>query len=318
MIDYTSLIMRGVWVCAIMVLASCGNTPAPSAQASVEPANHQSRAPRPGEITVHADRVTGTDDVARLQHLASGVGWEFSPNAQTTAELKRIGIKTIRCINVDPLVGVFGPDGKFVVGNPTRLLQHFETCRAVGAIPHICIAIGLPDYLRLTEEDLPAAQRGLMGNQMKTSAFGPTDWGKFRALYKALFKYVLVDQNFPNARFEVGNEPDIGCLFVPRPPKPANGSAAAYDAYLNIYRNVAQAAVEFERENPKHKVILGGPALAWAYTFKFGDFNWSERFIKDVAEQKLKCDFIGLHVYGNISSSMASIRPNPIRLSPRC
>ncbi len=239
------------------------------------------------QIIINASVKKGNNDVVRLKYLASGVGWEFSPNPKTTAELKRVGIKSIRCINIETLPGKFMPDGSFSIGQPTRLLAHFGTCRNIGAIPHICLATALPP-------DLSSKDAG--------GSYGPTDWVRYRNYYKAFFKYVLIDQGFPQARFEVGNEPDIGGIFTLKGAKPANGSAAAYDAYFNMYRNIAQAATEFEKENPGSNVYLGGPALAWAYTFKFGSFNWSERFIKDVSEQKIKCDFIGLHYYGNMSS----------------
>ena len=113
---------------------------------------------------------------------------------------------------------------------------------------------------------------------------------------------MLITKGFAGAEFEVGNEPDIGGAVARRPPKPANGSAALYQAYFEWYRNVAQAAVEFERQHPPHKIRLGGPALAWAFTFKYGDFNWATRFLRDCGQQKIKLDFIGLHYYGNISS----------------
>jgi hypothetical protein len=86
--------------------------------------------------------VTGKDDLAQLKHLASGTGWEFEPNADTAAGLKAVGMKTIRCINVDPLPGQFAADGSFQVGQPDRLLAHLKTCRDVGAKLHIIIATG--------------------------------------------------------------------------------------------------------------------------------------------------------------------------------
>lgn len=246
--------------------------------------------------------VTGEDDVARLKALASGIGWEFSLNADVVDALKHLRMKWIRCINVDPLPGHFTDSGGFVVGEPKRLLAHLETCRAIGASPHIIIGQGLHPALRLSEADLSDAERGLMGNQASKVTFGPTDWGKFRAYCRAYFQYVLIEQKFPAAVFEVGNEPDIGGTICPRPPKPANGSAALYDAYFNWYKNIAQAAREFEAMNPGQKVTLGGPALAWAYTFRYGSFNWGDRFVRDCAEQKIKLDFIGVHYYGNASS----------------
>ena len=87
--------------------------------------------------------VTGDDDIARLKHLASGVGWDFSPTSATTQRLKQIGIKIIRCINVD-LPGHFTDDGHFVVKEPNRLLASLATCRELKARPHIIIAQGVP------------------------------------------------------------------------------------------------------------------------------------------------------------------------------
>src|SRR3990172_6030655 len=73
--------------------------------------------------------VTGQDDVQQLKRLAAGVGWEFEPNAATTSGLKKIGIKTIRCIIADPLPGHFNKEGEFIiVGKPDRLLDQLATC----------------------------------------------------------------------------------------------------------------------------------------------------------------------------------------------
>ncbi|MFZ2657764.1 MAG: glycosyl hydrolase [Victivallales bacterium] len=246
--------------------------------------------------------VTGKDDVQQLKHLASGIGWEFEPNADTAAGLKKIGVKTIRCINVDPLPGSFNKEGKFVVGKPDRLLSHLATCRDVGANPHIIIATGMLPELRLGVEDIPESQRGLFGNQTSKTVFGPKDWGKFQKYCMSYFEYILIDQKFPDARFEVANEPDIGGAIHPFPPKPAMGSRALYEGYFNLYKNVSLAATQFEKDHPGIHVTLGGPAIAWAFTFKFGDFNWAERFLRDCGEQKLKLDFLGVHYYGNISS----------------
>ena len=244
--------------------------------------------------------VTGKDDLRQLQHLASGVGWEFEPNADTAAALKKIGVRTLRCINVDPLPGQFDEKGHFSVGQPDRLLAHFNTCREVGATPHIVIATGLHPDLLLTANDVKD-RPSLMG-MVPSGIYGPKDWTKFQNYCAAYFEYVLVAQHFPNAEFEVANEPDIGGSFSPVPPKPGNGSQALYEAYFNLYRNVALAAQAFEGDHPGLRVRLGGPAIAWAFTFKYGDFNWTERFLRDCGAGKVKLDFIGVHFYGNISS----------------
>lgn len=250
--------------------------------------------------------VTGKSDVQQLKHLASGVGWDFGANAATTAGLKELGIKTVRCINVG-LPGHFDKSGKYRVDEKarTRIFYNLATCREIGASPHICIANAsdLEDELRVTAKNIPDSpqKKEFMGN-VTADIYGPSNWEKFQNWCEAYFEYVIITQKFPDARFEVGNEPDIGGSFVPFPPKPARGSAALYDAYFKLYQNVAEAAGRFEKNHPGVKVKLGGPALAWAFTFKFGDFNWSERFLRDCSEKKVKLDFIGLHSYGNLCS----------------
>lgn len=97
--------------------------------------------------------LNGGDDLARLQHLASGV--EFEPDATTTAGLVRLGIRTIRCINVDPLEGAFAADGSFAVAEPAtgKLLSACMPTSTPagrwGASPHIILGTSLPPELRV-------------------------------------------------------------------------------------------------------------------------------------------------------------------------
>ncbi len=252
--------------------------------------------------------VTGGDDLQQLKRLTAGVGHEFEPNSDTDAALKRIGIKTIRCINVDPLDGKFDTKGNFIVGkgdDSNRYVQyldsHLKTCRQVGANPHVIIATGLHPDLRLKEADVKDKGESIMG-MVHSAPYGPTDWQKFRNYCESYFEYVMITNGFQNAEFEVANEPDGGGVIYPYPPMPAAGSRALYEAYFNLYKNVAMAAESFEQKHPGTKVRLGGPAITWAFTFKFGDFNWIERFIRDCGEQNVKLDFIGLHFYGNLCS----------------
>ncbi len=245
--------------------------------------------------------VTGGDDLQQLKHLASGVGWEFEPNADTDAALQRVGIKTIRCINVDPLGGKFDEKGNFIVGTNDKLDAHLRLCRKIGANPHVIIAVTLHPDLALKAEDVKDKSESIMG-LVSSATLGPTNWPKFRNYIEACFEYVMVTNGFKDAEFEVSNEPDTGGKVYPYPPLPAPGSRALYEAYFNLYKNIAMAAESFEVKHQGTNLRLGGPALAWAFTYKFGDFNWAERFIRDCGEQKVKLDFVGLHYYGNISS----------------
>lgn len=241
------------------------------------------------------------DDLAQLKKLTLGVGWEFSPNAETAARLKELGIRKIRCINVDLLPGSFDAKGNYVVDRTkaSRLDAHLATCRALGAVPHIIIGQRLPK--ELAKEVRADSDEGRVLGLKRNLTAGPTDYGKYRNYQLAFLEHVLVTLGCRNAEFEAFNEPDIGGIPFPGKKPPARGSAEAYGAMLRLYREISAAAREFERRHPDIPFKLGGPALAWAFTFRFGSFNWGEHFIQDAAREKLKCDFIGIHFYGNIS-----------------
>ena len=135
--------------------------------------------------------VSGKDDVRQLKRLAAGVGWDFEVNAETTARLKALGMRTIRCINVDPLPGSFDAEGEYHIKAPEgcnyvdRLKSHLATCRAIGANPHIIIGQSIIPELRLTAQDLPESKRGLLGNPNSRAVFGPKDWDKFQRYIEA-------------------------------------------------------------------------------------------------------------------------------------
>ncbi|MCC6445162.1 MAG: hypothetical protein IT210_17095 [Armatimonadetes bacterium] len=245
---------------------------------------------------------SGTDDLAKLKKLASGVGWEFAPNRDTARALKALGMRYIRCINVDLLPGGFDPGGRFILSeSPGRLDAHLEACQEVGANPHIVFGMSVPEPLRVSNEEVHK-RLGVLGQQPGPYVYWNGDWARFKAHCKAYFDYVLVKKRFPKARFEVGNEPDIDGQFPRLPgPKMGMGSDALYRSYFEVYRHAAEAADEYEKKTGL-KVSLGGPALAWAFSFKFGDFNWIEWFLKDCAARKVRLDFIGIHFYGNIAS----------------
>jgi len=258
------------------------------------------------QVTISKDREYNGkyDSLSHFKKLAGAVGWEFSPNAETTAELNRFNVKTIRCINVDSVTGIFEPDGTFrITGGTERLDQNLNTCKELGAVPHIIFGQGVPRELQATAREVEE-RVSVLGQQEGQVVYFNGDWEKMRAYWRALYKYILVDQGFLNARFEIGNEPDIGGVFVRRltPGKTPPGSAGLYGLYYETYTNVVKAAEEFESAYPGLRVVIGGPAIAWAYTLKYGDFKWLDRFLKDASKDKLRVDFIGVHYYGNVSS----------------
>jgi predicted negative regulator of RcsB-dependent stress response/beta-xylosidase len=259
------------------------------------------------QIEVFADKkynVTEVDDIKQLKKLAHSVGWEFSPNKITDTYLKDMGINRIRCINIDRLPGEFDKDGKFIIDEhmTTRLNNHLRVCSEIKAIPHLVIGPYMPEALS-KHVQIKEVREGIMGNVgISGRIYGPTDYTLYRNYFTAFFEYIIIKKGFKNAVFEAFNEPDIGGGFVyENPGVPRMGSKEAYENVFKNYKVIAEAATNFEKHHPNLKITLGGPALAWAYTFKFGSFNWGNRFVEDCAKNNVKLDFIGVHYYGNIS-----------------
>ena len=266
--------------------------------------------------------VTGGNDIQRLQRLASGVNWDFDPDAATNAGLKRIGIKVIHLGNVD-IAGQFTPQGQFVIGpsgqhfKPWQLQRYAVTqgqqdrlraglaaCRAVGANPFVLIAQDIPPQLCLPLRHIPLSQRSHVG------AFGPINWRWYRHYCQALFKYVMIDHGFTRAEFNVGGEPDgDGVCFYPQPPMPGPGSRLRYEAYFKEYEEVARAASVFEQKHPHLHLGLGGPYIT-VFTFAYGPFNWAVRFLRDCGRQKLQLNFLTWDFYGNQASLAGQYKAN--------
>lgn len=260
------------------------------------------------EIEVSASEEFNTTkkcDITQLKKLALSSGWDFSPDRITEIYFKDLGINRIRGINIDKFPGEFDKNGNFRIhegGMTTRLDAHLNTIARLNVIPHLVIGPHMPDELS-KHTNQTSFREGIMGNVgISGRKYGPTDYDLYRNYYVAVFEYILVKKGFENAVFETFNEPDIGGGFIySKPGVPPRGSKEAYDNLLKNYRTIAEAAEIFEMRHPGKKIVLGGPALAWAYTFKFGAFNWANRFIEDCTKQKIKLDFIGIHFYGNIS-----------------
>lgn len=274
-----------------------------------------SGAPQARTLTIEAgaaQNLYGKDDIAQFKRLATGVGADFAQSEATQERLRRIGTPWLRMINVDfGLPGRYESDGKFVLDPSVgaqqshwfRVVDGLALCKAVGANPHYVIGIYPPKELHVEGGGELADGKNTLGLNPRV-AYWNGDWAKMRSYWKAIFEWVMVKEGFKTARFEVGNEPDtLGQFLATTDITMAvqQGSRKAYDAYFELYRNAYQAAREFEKEHPEVQLEIGGPALAWPYTFIAGELNWADQFIKDSAEKNVKPDFLGIHFYGNIS-----------------
>ncbi len=252
----------------------------------------------------------GHSGIERLKVLAAGVNWDFQPDALTNAGLKKIGIKSMRLSNSDPVMAAhFAGQGQcrlrlaaFRSGQARRLAAGLATCRAVGASPNIVLGLIAPKQLWLPSSGASPGRRAEVIKSGSQWMYGPTNWRLYREYCRAFFKYVVIERKFPHAQFTVGNEPESGSGFLyPNWSRPAAGSRAAYEGYFKLYEEVARAAQSFEKKHPGRHVALG-TGFVWAFTFRFGAFNWTERFLQDCGARELPLAFLGFHFYGNEAS----------------
>jgi hypothetical protein len=240
-----------------------------------------SAAAKPRQIQVFSSQVIG--NASHLHTLLETVGYEFKPVPELAPKLRDIGIKRLRLINVDH------GENTLVAGRlqAPRLDKQLQWCRLIGADPHVIIGQGIPRWLSSHENN---------------PKFGPKDWNAYENYLKLIFQHVILDQGFPNATWEVANEPDMQDAPVPTYPRaPKRGNEQDYQAYLNLYRHIDKVAREFEATHAGIKIIRGGPACN-LFSFKHGDFNWYERFLKDTAAAGIRPSFVSFHYYGNNSS----------------
>lgn len=176
--------------------------------------------------------------------------------------------------------------------NFSSLLPGLQDCRKYHLSPHIIV--GQRSQIALA-------------NQKEGGVYGVSDWSLYEEYAYAFLKFVMIDQGFSQADFEVANEPDINGASWLLPVKLPSGAPAMYQAYFHLYRAWSAAAARLALEHPELKLRIGGPTIG-PFTFAFGKFNWSGQFIRDVAAQKLRLDFLSFHFYGN-TESLAGLPP---------
>lgn len=228
--------------------------------------------------------VSGQDDLRLIRRYFQGASWELPISSETWQQLRPLGISKIRLINVESGSAVqFEAGKKGPQFNFSSLLPGLQDCRNYGLRPHIIVGQG-PQIALVIQED--------------GSSYGVSDWSRYEEYAYAFLKFVMVEQGFSQADFEVANEPDINGASWLTPEKLPMGAQAMYEAYFQLYRAWATAADQLIREHPELKLRIGGPSIT-PHTFSFGKFNWAEHFAKDVAAQKLRLDFFSYHFYGN-------------------
>jgi len=229
---------------------------------------------------------SGQDDLLLLRGYYRGASWEWPLDEPTWRKIGRLGFDRLRLINVDRsevLRDESAPGGlRFVPSK--RLSRALADCRRYRLKPHIIVGQSQP-VIRTV-------------NARGQSRSVGTEDAAYLDYANAFLQHVALEEGVTVFDLEVGNEPDISAApDHPKEPLPF-GSRERYQAYITMYDSWARACDQLTTAHPELRVRLGGPAVS-SYSFAFGELNWVEQFLHDVADRRLRLDFVSMHFYGN-------------------
>ena len=118
----------------------------------------------------------------------------------------------------------------------------------------------------------------------------PWDLKAFKELVKSVMRYLSCNKRY-NIWYELWSAPDLESFFLGR-----------QQEYFNLYRVVAEAAKELEKETKVH-IPLGGPSVSWWFQNLEGNTIFTPEesliyeFIKFCYHYHLPLDFITWHGY---------------------
>lgn len=242
--------------------------------------------------------VSGHNDIALIRRYYHGASWETPIAPETWDRLKPLGIDDVRLINVersestrrDSVSGALSFDF-------SNLAFGLADCKEYGLVPHIVVG-------QRPQEALASGQAN--------APYGVFNTQEYEEYAYALLRFVVVNEGFSQADFEVSNEPDINGASWLLPGRQPNGSIAMYEAYLGLYTAWAHAVTRLLKEYPLSHVRLGGPAIT-PYTLAYGRVDWAKQFIQDISARQLPLNFFSFHVYGDQDalSGVAGFGPYP-------
>lgn len=138
----------------------------------------------------------------------------------------------------------------------------------------------------------------------------PWDLKAYKELVKSVIRELSCNKKY-NIWYEVWNAPDLDDFFLGRK-----------QDYLNIYRAVAEAAMELQNETKIH-IPVGGPAVSWWFQAVDGNtIITPERsliydLIRYCYHYRLPLDFISWHGYSDSASAEAEVtiyKKTPVNL----
>jgi hypothetical protein len=229
----------------------------------------------------------GAADFTALHRLTGGgVTPEVNPTEQELEALVPLHTYRLRLINIDDNLTGITRSGDVIVNWSPHLVWGLEQCKKHAWIPHIIIGQWVPG---------PLATLGRGGRK-----YGPTSWISYEKYLIRVFRFVTIENHFPQTEWEVGNEMDLSTAnwVAPQAYRTAAGQEGL-GPYVELFRHVSHAMALFQKSNPQLTMRLGGPAATVNALRRYRDFNWMDGFLSALARDHLKCDFLSIHIYGN-------------------
>lgn len=204
--------------------------------------------------------------------------------------LKTIATRRLRLINVDGNLNRILPDGSLDIRWSKHLRDGLQLCKDNGWIPRIIIGQTLPSALEM--------------ERVGGGKYGPSSWVIYDNYVATLLKYVIDEWGFMESEWEVGNEmntPSENWVAKKKPEGPLD--MEGFSAYMKLYAHIAKSVEKVRGEYPHVTIKVGGPAISPpGYLEEDETRNWVLRFVDKVAVERLPCDFVSVHIYGNGST----------------
>jgi hypothetical protein len=224
-----------------------------------------------------------------MRHIVGGgVTPEYTATEASIKGLRSLNTRRLRLINVDNNEFSFDSSNHITVKWSKHLTEGLQLCKENGWVPHVIIGHVVPGPLSLIAGD--------------GRVFGPSSWDMYNLYIEAFLNFVINEWGFKETEWEVGNEMDISHLnWVSE----GNASTLTEDklfrSYIRLYSHISHVFSMFKKKHSDIKISLGGPAVS-PHGFLLTEKNWLLMFITEVSKRKLICDFISLHMYGNVAS----------------
>jgi xylan 1,4-beta-xylosidase len=252
-----------------------------------------------GTVTVNAgtnQSDSGRDDIDQIRNYcrASGRPEANTGIGGTSSSMARIDARSLRGVNVDnSSSGNVVQNGKFVAGSPLESV--LDDAKLNEYSPKIIVGQETPT-----------------GYPPDGWNWSSTTWNQYRDYAYRFVRYVALEHNgdgFSDVLFEVLLEPDINPVVWTQSSPGYNGSTERFKHLQKVYEIWQSAVNQVANEAPGRRILVGGPTIT-SFGVYYAGFNWQDKFIDWVADNKLRLDVYTFHSYGDFEA-VGNAPPHP-------